>query len=75
MLATSIQEKPWFSCSKSARTNVIDVKALALCDRGLYYLSKQASLTLLSRPKLFAEDSHSWFATLELIRTSTIKLV
>ncbi|CAO3636357.1 unnamed protein product [Mucor fragilis] len=53
--------------------NQCDVKALALCNRGLCCLWKQASLTLPSCPKVFAENSHSWFATLELIRTSTIK--
>ena len=54
--------------------NQCDVKVLSLCDRGLYCLWKETSLSLPSCPKLFAEDADSWFATLELIRTSAIKL-
>ncbi|KAI9030193.1 hypothetical protein CLU79DRAFT_716190 [Phycomyces nitens] len=54
--------------------NQCDVKVLSLCDRGLYCLWKETSLSLPSSPKLFAKDADSWFATLELIRTSTIKL-
>ncbi|KAL0144974.1 hypothetical protein V8B55DRAFT_1582667 [Mucor lusitanicus] len=54
--------------------NQCDVKVFSLYDHGLYCLWKETSLSLPSCPKLFTQDADSWFAPLELILISAIKL-
>ncbi|RCH92125.1 hypothetical protein CU098_008801, partial [Rhizopus stolonifer] len=55
--------------------NQCQVKTLRLCDRGLYCIQHQADLSLPSTPIEFSKNSCSWFAILESIKNTAIKLV
>ncbi|KAI9473380.1 hypothetical protein BDB00DRAFT_793482 [Zychaea mexicana] len=72
--ATSFDPRTDMTLMFQVYQNQCNVKVLSLYDCGLYCLWKKTSLSLPSCPKLLAKDADSWFAILELIYTSAIKL-